>query len=380
MLAAAALSPDSIVNELEYATCYRARASFTVSMPQLEDDVTYTVALEQQSNPVADSLQTPDYLIDWRIDGHDSADGFAANFAGNHFRFSGERLQEYHLSDDPEPFRSHGRVQGVQRTAQFAGLLPAMLASEIRQQLADTACRVTMNPDTIISGRHLVGLHSVMILGGSVAKEAEYTFDPATLMPVRINIENNPGSISEQTVTVRYEDTGLSSCTPLSEERLMRAYPDVFERMRQNTFRIDNLPGSPLPAFALPTTTGERYSRRSGDPFRCPTIVAIIDAEASFTPSLITKIRDAVDILPSQTDVIWAFTGRHIDTIEEAAGGIRPGEHLLIGAGALARDCGVTTPPVLIIVRPDGSVADVIVGFNNDIDSDVIQKMALIRQ
>ena len=54
-----------------------------------------------------------------------------------------------------------------------------------------------------------------------------------------------------------------------------------------------------------------------------------------------------------------------------------PGEHLLMSAKSLARDCGVSAYPVTIITNDDGIVADVIIGFNNDMSSSVIQKAAV---
>lgn len=67
----------------------------------------------------------------------------------------------------------------------------------------------------------------------------------------------------------------------------------------------------------------------------------------------------------------------NVDEIEAIVPGLRIGEHLLMSAKPLARDCGATSFPTLIICRADGTVADIVLGYNNDMTSVVIQKAAL---
>ena len=72
-----------------------------------------------------------------------------------------------------------------------------------------------------------------------------------------------------------------------------------------------------------------------------------------------------------------AFVNNKIETIESLTGGIRPGEHLLMSARGLARDCGISSMPVILICDRNATVKDLMIGFNNDIDDFVIQKTAL---
>ncbi len=372
-----------IISALENIECYQSKASFSVTMPQLNDDVVYDIDLTQISDK-ADTLLSCSYLIDWTMTSReDPVSGFAAYYDGNHYRYAGERLQEYHLKWDPMPFiaPAKGRkgFSGVQRTAQFANLLPATLAEELRHMSATDGYQITAHPDTLIDGQRRITLEAVMRLKGTVAMEATYVFNKTDLMPVAAFLENNPGAVSEQTVTVRYSDTRLSAkCVPITEESLMKRYPDVFENFRESNFRIENLPGSRLPGFALLTTTGERYMRRTADSFAVPTVVALLDASHGFTPEMIASLRSAIDALPFNADFIMAFVDKHVEMIEETVPEIRPGEHLLMGASPLARDCGAASLPAVIIADADGIVRNVIVGYNNDLASDVIQKMALI--
>ena len=158
---------------------------------------------------------------------------------------------------------------------------------------------------------------------------------------------------------------------------LIKIYPEVFEKFRESNYAIENLPGQRLPGFALPTTTRERYARRAGDAFRCPTLVVLIDPNSNFASGTVKAIRTAVDNLPYNADVIWAFVGNNVDEIENIVPSAREGEHILLSAKSLARDCGAAAYPVTIITKTDGTVADVVIGFNNELSSVVIQKAAL---
>lgn len=376
------ISVSSISGALDDIENYSAKARFTVSMPQLAEDVVYDVNLSQKVSP-ADPLGCDSYLIDWHLSSHDNGmSGFSAYFDGNHYRHSGERLQEYHLQWDSIPFMPElisSKAQGVHRTAQFYNMLPQSIAAELKKMSADTSYTVVLHPDTLISGRHVTAINARMIQDGVTAMEAEYVFDPATCLPLRIHLENNPGSISEQTVYMDYLSTDTHGIDSINEPWLIDRYPDVFARLRESNFSIENLPGQRLPAFALPTTTGERYSRRSSDGFRAPTIVALLESSGGFTPEVIASLRTAVDRMPFDTDVIFAFTDNVADRVESAVDRPRPGEHILMSARPLVRDCGAASLPTIILVSEDGTVRNVILGFNNDLSSDVIQKMALMQ-
>ena len=94
---------------------------------------------------------------------------------------------------------------------------------------------------------------------------------------------------------------------------------------------------------------------------------------------MIAALRYAIDRLPYPADLIMAFTDNNVDIVEPVVGNIRPGEHLLMSAAALQRDCGAASLPAVIIADRSGLVTNVILGFNNDLAEDVIQKMALIK-
>lgn len=376
---------SGIIDALQSAKCYQASVQFNVTMPQLNDDVVYKLDLYQTSAPT-DTLLPCTYLIDWAMTSRDEpVRGFTAYFDGNHYRYSGERVQEYHVKWDADPFTMGSTnplaPKGVQRTAQFANLLPATIAEELEKMSGNKMYDITLHQDTVISGRRCVAVEAVMRLNGSTAMEATYAFAHDNLMPLNIEFENNPGAVSEQTVTVDYYDTRLDSkCEPVSDVTLMKKYASVFENFRESNFRIENLPGTRLPGFALPTTTGERYARRTADAFAVPTIVAILDASHAYNQQIVASLRQAVDNIPYNADLIMAFTDNHVDAIEEIVPEMRPGEHLLMSAKPLARDCGAASLPAIILTDANAVVRNVIIGFNNDLAADVIQKMALVSE
>lgn len=371
--------------KLRDVPCFNAEVSYAITLPQAVDDVVYTAKLMSTEN-AGDTLAPADYLIEWSVPTQSgTSEGFAAYFNGSHYRFRDQRLQEYHMQWDSIPFipRNVGahRSESVQKSAQFASLLPQFIGSELERMSTDPQYRLTLHADTLIDRQHRTVVDAVMEIQGYVCSETSYVFDAATGMPVMMESNLNPGALAEQTVTAKYTyPTSKPQCMELNEQALIDRYPQVFEKFRQSNFRIENMPGSQLPGFSLPTTTGERYSRQSADKFRCPTIVALIESGSEFTPALIKQLRGAVDSMPVDADVIYAFADNRTDDIDAVLPSLRQGEHALMNARTLARDCGAAALPAVIICRPTGQVANVIVGFNNDMGVNVIQLTVLAAQ
>lgn len=373
---------DDLISRLRAAECYNATVDFKVLM-SLQDDVSYHVDLYSTVSP-ADTLAPCDYLIRWSVPGSENSaatDGFSAYFNGNLFTFRGERMVERHFLSDPMPFLPSGRTPGVQRRTQFAELLPQFIADEIEAITASPTDYIWhFNPDTIVDGRGAMALGARLEVNGAVSREELYIFDRESAMPVSITTDNNPGALAEQTIVATYTlPSAPLACAPLSDSLLAGMYPDIFEKYRENTFAIVNLPGQPLPRFALPTLSGERYTylgRTQG--FRQPTLLVLFEPESSFARATIEGVRSAVMQLPYNADIIWASVSNDRDAVDCLLPAARMGETTLVSAKALARDCGTATFPVVILVGSDGVVADVVVGYNNSLVSDVIQKAAML--
>lgn len=379
----ATLTLDSILDRWLTLPSYAARATFAVSMPQMPDDVVYTLDLASERAAATDTLLPVSYLIEWTLPAETRpTEGFSAYFGGNHFRYAGgEKLQEYHLESDPAPFATRGtgsrRTAGVHRTAQFASLLPALMALELKEQMTNDAYSLRFIPDTLADGARRPAIVVRLTVDGVACQEGEYLLDAATLLPQRVTFENNPGSISEQTIVTLYgaPDAERLPDAPISEELLIRRHPQVFGKFRRSTFRTESLVGHPLPGFALPTLTGERYARSTGDAFRAPTVIAIVDPDTGFSSETVAAVRRAADRLPYSPDIIFAATSSNTDSVEELLGALRPGEHHLISAQPLARDCGVSTTPVVIVASAAGNVAFVVTGYTPSLEEDLVNNM-----
>lgn len=386
-LAATAQAPAGIadvVKGLEALDCYRATVDYSVTLPQAEDDVRYTIGLESSAADATDTLSPVDYVIDWRFRAPSGADvsGFSAYYDGHHYRYRGDRLQEYHTEWDPAPFasrRSGGHTfAGVQRGVQFANLLPGFIALDLKEMAADTLFTLTM--PAAPEGR--VKIKAVMTLGGVECMESVYTFALPSMLPLTIATETNTGSLAEQSLTARYtyaDTVPPAPCPTVNEEELRRRWPEVFEKFRESNFRIENLPGSPLPAFSLPRPDGNRLTRTRGQEFAAPAAIVIIDPAHQFAAATVEAVREAASRLPYEPEVLWAVASTNPDSARDLAGTLRPGEALAFNAAPLARDCGAASLPVVVICSTDGKVADVVLGYNNSLASVVMQKMSILK-
>lgn len=359
---------------------YSGQCSYEVLLASLSEPVTYSVKL--QSTPdSSDTLSPCDYLIEWTLptpSGETS--GFSAYFDGSHFRFRDKRLQEYHASDDATSFAPGGDLsRGVHQQVQFADLLPQFLAQKLRGMAADSTYIYKVTCDTVYNGTPATVLRGVRRIAGYDCMEYTYVFDNTTLNPLHYDLETNPGQIGEQSIAVNY-----SSCEPILAkidlQSLIKLESEAFEKYRENTFSLDNLPGRPMPQIKAPTISGERYYHASGSPFSAPTVIAFVEAGVGSTPDVIKDIRKAEVLSSTLFNVVWAFLDHKVDEVEEITGAPTTEETILLHAGGAARDAGVgSTTPVIIFVNSDGTVNDIIRGYNRELSSIVLQKVTLCK-
>ncbi len=359
---------EDIIASLGDSGCLSAAISYEVLLPSAADPVTYSVTLiyRPTSN---DPLSPCDYLIDWSLPrGQKTATGFNAYFDGNHFRYRDTKMQEYHFADDSIPFL--GNRGGVQRMAQFADLLPPMMAETLSAMVADTTYQMEWNPGTLtLSGRQRIKGYDSMTF--------DYRFIPNSRLPEKIVFEYNPASISEQTVTVRYTWLRPEGCS-IDEATLIDRYPEAFERFRTSNFKIENLSGTELPSFTAVTPTRERYAYQQGDALASPTIMVFLDPAVASSPTTVNDIRSAVASLPKAANVLYTFDRATIDETDAIIGATAIGETILTNAVSLSRSLGVTTRPTILLIDSDGIIRDIIIGVNKDLSDVVIQKMTLI--
>lgn len=367
-----------LADRLDSVDSFAADASYEVSLAMSDDEVVYNLQLASEAAP-ADTLFGADYLIDWKLPRHDEvSQGFLAYFDGHCYRYRDHRLQEYHFEWDSIPFQTRGG--GVQATGQFVDLLPKMIARELRGMLADSTFTVKFTPRAVLEGRDAAMVEASQEVDGYVGRNYTLYVDPVSGLPLQIYNEYNPGRVSEQSVKVSYSypEAEASLKAVDAEEKLMSLYPEVFEKYRESNYRIETIRGLPLPAFSLPTPTGERYTHQKKAPFRAPTVIALLDASTAAAAPTVSALRKAQRSMPRQVDLVLAFVGSNADAIEEVAGALVPGETHLMSARTLARDCGTSVFPTVLIVDSKGTVADVALGFNNSLTQDVIQSLALV--
>lgn len=373
-LSAGGVNPnvDAIADRMKSAAAYSDSARFIMAMPTFSNDVAYDLGLRQRvSEP--DSLAPCSYVVRWTDADRGRTGGFTAYFDGNFFRFDGKRLNELHATADTASFSPSDPSRGVQQTAQFANLLPAFIGTELKKMASDPEYTLTLTADTVIDGRKVQSISAIHVRNGFTARRFSYVLDPATSLPLTVEIVNNPDTDNEQSISVTYSGNPRHECAEINETTLSGTFPDAFGRFRAMT--PQRMVGNPLPEFSLPTTTGERYTRSGNDPFRRPTIMAVIDDTSAEATPTVEALREAVAKSALNPDLILAFTGNNIDRIESHAPDIRQGEHLLTRSRALAREFGMGVLPTILICDSDATVKGFISGYNNHLASDVIQKM-----
>ncbi|MDE7387926.1 MAG: hypothetical protein K2M97_01595 [Muribaculaceae bacterium] len=365
-LCADAQGLDALVEGLMSARGYRADARYSVTLPQADDDVVYTLNLHQP-----DSAQ---YLIEWSVDTPSGVnEGFSAYMPGHFYAYRNGRLREYHAEWDSLPLIG---PRAVNHTTQFAQLIPSELAREIRVMAADTTNYTLTFSDNL--------LKALRMADGAIDAEMMWRLDPATWLPVEFSGEYNPGSISEQTVRVEYTAAEPQVEGDLSEKWLLERYPTVFEQCRQSNFAIESMPGRRVPAFSLPLTfgsDGERLTRRDTDPLNpdaMPSVVVLLDAEAGLAPKLVAEVRRAVSSVPVDVAVLYCFAGRDPELNGALLGGrLIPGEQAVNGSRRLMADCGAASLPVIMMADGEGVVRSVAIGVNNQLAADVIKMITL---
>lgn len=380
-VSAHAVEPKDIPARLRGLADAHVHATVEVSLPMAADDrdqINYDIVALSCATP--DTILPVGYLVEWKLPASSgTSEGFTSYFDGNLYRFRDSRLREYHFDDNPAPFMSG--ASSVQRSTQFMDVLPYFLADEINSVVTDPTYTFKWSENVMTDGAPAAVLRADREVSGEVVAELTYVFDPTTMMPRKILREMSPGNISEQTILVRYaepSDSIMSRTVPRNEDEVMELYPDVFERFREKNYRLTSLPGQPVPNIALPSASGGRYTHPRGEKFPTPTVIVFLDETVASTPDAVKAVRSGISSMPFTTDIIWIFLSPRLDDVTAVLpDGIQAGETLLTGGRNSLREFGVTETPSIIFANPAGLVSDVIVGYNKDLESGVIQKVAL---
>lgn len=370
-----AASPvDFVVDSLQKHSLFSSTVNVEVSLPMAADDVRYTVEIASQPSP-ADTLSPINYLIDWTLHAPDAdRKGFTSYFNGNLYRFRDDSpMNEYHFSNNPLPFIS---ATPVQNTTQFIDLFPVNVAREINEMSTDPSYKLSFTPDSIFNGQKAAILKARRSIADEEVANLLYVFEPEHYTLRRIEKELSPGSISEQTVVYTYEPGINNETVPTSEAELVQRYPDAFSNFREGNYGLQSLMNRPVPSFSLPTLDSQRFNYSKGSTLNSPTLMVFLDYNVGNPEETINLIRNAADILPMNTDILWIFLSNRRDDIEEI---ITPaaGETVLLSGNKVVKDFGITSSPTIIFVDRDGIIKDYQIGFNNNLSDIVLQKASL---
>ena len=365
-----------MTKELKGTETFNADVEVTVTLPMATDDeVKYNIAVASQPTVTPDTLSPVSYLIDWTLPSATSnSHGFSAYFPGHFYRFrdNGGRLQEYHADITIDPFTS---FTPVQRTAQFMETLPVTIAREVEEIFTDTTYSYKFFPDTLFRGEKASVIRARRTINGIEAANLVYVFDAANALPVYIEKEMSPSTISEQTVCYGFTYPEKQITVPQNEEELIAIYPDAFAGFREGTYALASLKGKQLPGFSLPLIDGQRFTYTRGDIMPAPTIIAFVDETVASTKQVISDTRNAVNILPFNTDVIWIFLSNRRDDISEIFSENPQNMQVLTSGRNIVQDFGITETPSLIFVDRNGKIKDFITGVNDSMSQTIADKI-----
>jgi hypothetical protein len=367
-----ARSLDQLAAYLNGMPHFYANAEYEVLMPMLEQPISYGITLQSNSAP-ADTLSPADYLIEWTLHSPlGDTTGFDSYFNGNHFRFRNKRLTEYHLDADHTPFAPNGNVEdGVQQRAQFADLLPQFLGAHLQHIAADNTYHYEL-----LQSDNAITISGTRAISGYDCQEYTYTFDSHTLLPKSITLENNPGQLGEQSISVSYNyGNSEYSDDGISYDQLLAKYPEIFSLYRLSAYTFETMPGKPLPKFNARTIDDAHYTH--AEKTALPTVIVFLDSEVATTSDVIDNVRKACNSLPFATSVIWAYISGTTESIATQIGSTRPDETALIHIRKLARECGIVNTPAILFCDTSNTIRDYIHGYNNSLQSLVMQKAAL---
>ena len=209
---------SQIISRLNQIEHYRGEALFRVTLPMTDEEVEYKLSLQYQKNP-ADTLYGYSYLIDLTSESNPAINGnFIYYDSGNYYNFSNHRLREYHAEEDATPFynkmNNKNELPGIHRSGLFIEEFPMEIASQLQKSLNNPENRIQTYSDTLINNRKCNALYIDEYINGETIRSSVYIFDSESGTPIFKEIENNPGHLGSQTVTVKYLSSDIKTPFP----------------------------------------------------------------------------------------------------------------------------------------------------------------------
>ena len=161
-----------------------------------------------------------------------------------------------------------------------------------------------------------------------------------------------------------------------NEETLLSRFSEQFSLYRQSSFKVENLPGSLLPSFSLPTLSGERFVHNRGESFSAPSLFVFLDEEVASLNETISSIRSVTASFPVNVELYWIFDSNNVDLLKDIIGYDNYGESTVTSAKSLFRDLGITNSPTIIFVDKQGKIRDVQIGAADNLSDLITTKLA----
>ena len=369
---------SQIISRLNQIEHYRGEALFRVTLPMTDEEVEYKLSLQYQKNP-ADTLYGYSYFIDLTSESNPAINGdFIYYEYGNYYNFSNHRLREYHAEEDPAPFydkmNNKSELPGIHRSGLFIEEFPMEIASRLQKSLNNPENRIQTYSDTLINNRKCNALYIDEYINGETIRSSVYIFDSESGTPIFKEIENNPGHLGSQTVTVKYISSDIKTPFPnnfFSEENFIKQKGNIIAPFRSNYFKAQNLAGKTAPNFSLPLLNNEKRFDLSEYEDRT-LILAFVDTTSSFCK----KTLDCAKYFSDNKSLLWITLlseKNSDDLIKYQEENVLPGI-VICDAQNIAAQYGIANYPTLFVISPEKRIIGVQIGY----DPDMVQNLQQI--
>ena len=367
----------TIISRLNQIEHYRGEASFRVTLPMTDEEVEYLLHLQYAKNQ-NDTLYGYSYLIDLSSATNPSINGnFIYYDSGNYYNFNNQKLREFHAVENAIPFLDKTNRQketlGIHRSGLFIEELPMEIAYRLKRCIANPENKIRTYTDTLINDRKCDAIYIDEYLNGETVRSSVYVFDSMSGVPIFKEVENNPGHLGSQTVTVNYLSSDIKSPFPtefFSEENLIKQKGDIITSFRSSDFKAKSLNGKTAPDFSLPLLNGtERFNlSENHDRFL---VLAFVDTTSSFCKSAL----ECAEPLSHNRNLTWVtlLSEKASDELirfqeQNSLPGI-----VICNARNIAARYGIANYPTLFVVSPQKEIVSVQIGYDPDLVQNIQQ-------
>lgn len=374
---------SQIISRLNQIEHYRGEALFRVTLPMTDEEVEYRLSLRCQRNPT-DTLYGYSYFIDLTSESNPAINGnFIYYDSGNYYNFSNQRLREYHAEEDTAPFHdkmnNQNELPGIHRSGLFIEELPMEIASRLQRCLSNPENRIRTYSDTLINNRKCNALYIDEYINGEIIRSSVYIFDSESGTPIFKEVENNPGHLGSQTVTVKYISSDIKTPFPnnfFSEENFIEQKGNIIATFRSNYFKANNLTGKTAPNFSLPLLNDEKRFDLSEYEDR-PLILAFVDTTSSFCKNTL----DCAKYFSDNKNLLWITLlseKNSDDLIKYQEQNELPGI-VTCNAQSIAAKYGIANYPTLFVISPERKIISVQIGYDPDLIENLQQILETLK-